>query len=794
MLIVQAFGLLPLVWLLLTPHSGFDPFWEAVYCLLGFFTTAQVCHGELARDRPPTRYLTEFYLWMSVGGMVGGLFNAIFSPLMFTWLLELPVAVVLAGLLRPTIAGGGWTETWIATTWPEVANWFNKVGDDIYNQFNKQPEAPPAVGAAPAPAPVVHHGPRGWLMGLTFDLLLVLLVTALAWVFIANGEGGWGWKSFYNLQHPDGIKLTLKENSMFYFFNKTLGKDLPDTVWWTERMAPLLMFGLPLLLAALMMSRPLRYGLTIAGVLLVLNLHEANANKEKVLAAERSYFGVLRVLRQNPKGDFGESHYLMHGTTHHGLNYQPGVEVPVFDVKGDPVLRKEGAPAKDQEKQYEMRPLERIATTYYHRLGPAGVVMEKLNWFNGQYGIVKKDKEGKEELDDQGRPKLEYRVNYRGTFNDYSADARLPAAVWGLGAAGPLAQLGAAMSEPPFATIGLGTGTMASYGRPFQHVVYYEIDDRIRQFSLRNSPYFTYVQEAIKRGVKLEIIMGDARLSMAEERLQPDTTYTWQDRAIMKSTSFPKRQHYYRAIVVDAFSSDAIPVHLITKEAIAMYMSKLIKHRNPVLVEKEPYVKDRYDGKGKYVLDAWGQRMPNFKRDNTRAAASVAAALGVLAGPAVPLAGAAQTVPQAQSVAAVKPGKTIDEGCHGGILCVHTSNRHVDLVKPVTDVAKKLELRWRVGKDHTDRRSQGKFELPVDRFLHIGHFGQEYVMIAEHISDLPPKTPRGEGSGPINPGLFWRSPQAPGNRVWTDDYSNLMSVFRWGRSERQEQEPPEEPD
>ena len=52
--------------------------------VLGFFTTTMVCHGELAKDRPSHKHLTEFYLMMSVGGMLGGLFNALLRPVIFT--------------------------------------------------------------------------------------------------------------------------------------------------------------------------------------------------------------------------------------------------------------------------------------------------------------------------------------------------------------------------------------------------------------------------------------------------------------------------------------------------------------------------------------------------------------------------------------------------------------------------------------------------------------------------------------------------------------------------------------
>jgi hypothetical protein len=66
-----------------------------------FFAAAMVCHGELARSRPSARHLTEFYLWMSVGGVLGGLFNAVLAPLIFRSVAEYPVAMVLACLLLP---------------------------------------------------------------------------------------------------------------------------------------------------------------------------------------------------------------------------------------------------------------------------------------------------------------------------------------------------------------------------------------------------------------------------------------------------------------------------------------------------------------------------------------------------------------------------------------------------------------------------------------------------------------------------------------------------------------------
>ncbi|MEO8876048.1 MAG: hypothetical protein ABI461_10705, partial [Polyangiaceae bacterium] len=72
--------------------------------LVTFFLAAMVCHGALAADRPPPDRLTEFYLWVSVGGVLGGIFNGIISPAIFHGLTEYPLAMVLACLCR-TVPG-----------------------------------------------------------------------------------------------------------------------------------------------------------------------------------------------------------------------------------------------------------------------------------------------------------------------------------------------------------------------------------------------------------------------------------------------------------------------------------------------------------------------------------------------------------------------------------------------------------------------------------------------------------------------------------------------------------------
>ena len=99
---------------------------------------------------------------------------------------------------------------------------------------------------------------------------------------------------------------------------------------------------------------------------------------------------------------------------------------------------------------------------------------------------------------------------------------------------------------PKVGVVGLGTGTMAAFGRPGATYRFYEINTAVLQLA---STRFTYLADS---RAKCEVVMGDARLSM--EREQPQG---------------------YDVIVLDAFSSDAIPVHLLTEQAFEIYEKHL---------------------------------------------------------------------------------------------------------------------------------------------------------------------------------------------------------------------------
>lgn len=620
-------------------RRGFSPIWPTIIALLAFFLTALVCHGELARDRPKPAHLTEFYLWMSVGGMLGGMFNGLVAPLLFTGVVEFPLAIVLGCLLRPRLKGEGWTDEFLSNSFPNLSASARQRGDELARSLQQSPPQ------------------TTYVLNYTLDIVIPLLLGLLTLFLLIFVTQNWVQRLIVAM----GFREQLS---------------------WTPTIYYLIVGFFPMVLCFLTFARPIRLGLGV-GAILAAHLGFQAAHDDRVLYADRSYFGVLRVRESDDQTGVYTS--LMHGTTHHGLNYR--------------------------ERKYR-----RMATTYYHQYGPAGMVMKQYNWFND--GFV------------GAGPKqwLEDMVKYK-------SDARMPASLVGLGIGnlGSSALPGAALvglwSEPPYATIGLGTGTMASYARPFQHCHYYEIDNQIRQLNLPTSgdPYFNYLMDAKARGAEVQVRMGDARLRMAF----PYGPYN-EEREREGAENGGGPDNFYHMMVVDAFSSDAIPVHLITKEAIEMYFQKL----------------------------------------------------------------------------------TPD-----GILCVHTSNRHVDLVPVVEAVARSIKTYGEEGlacyRAHDNAGNASIYGFP-------GHFTSEWVMLARSPKVLEKlTTPTGYEEKMLADqtkmwtryGLearaaeetarkdtytwkYWVRPQdmihadvrngklvfeafQPLRYPWTDDYSNVLSVFRW---------------
>ncbi len=601
MVLLQPFGIALMI---LFDMIHLETVWPAIsFNVIGFTLTTMVCHGELAKDRPSTRYLTDFYLMMSVGGMVGGILNALVAPL-FPWVFEFNLAIIAACLLRPNLPFGNWLDS--------LLSMFADKPADIHHRPGKGHKAVATNIAKSGPAPGVSYG---------LDVGVGIVVFAIA--FVVN----------------------------LLFAGRGSGRDV-------------LIFGyvFVFLIALAFFARGLRFGLAVAGIIFAYEIYSLQQESGSILHRARSFFGVIRVKLGHDEvklADKGIERYpyttLIHGHINHGMNYQKNVDEP--------------------EKDFS-----RLATTYYHRKGPAGIVMEKFNWFKDP-----------------------------NSNNSFWADSRMPAGIVAQGAFSalgtgimPFGELIEAWTEPPYATIGLGTGTMASYGRPFQHVHFYEIDDQIRRLSLpeagKGKNYFTYLQDAKDRGGNVQVLMGDAR-----QRMNLPYGNFHEAEVSPPPIPFGGPKNFYHMMVVDAFSSDAIPAHLLTKEAFLMYFEHLTKD---------------------------------------------------------------------------------------GILCVHTSNRFVDLPRVVADVAEACDMISYRGHDLAP-------DSDKDKSRNKGHFTSEWVMVARKATKDHPHDPQfrerdylkaltdppgykealrkqGRGNEP-----YWSIPTTHNGRyLWTDDYYNLLTILR----------------
>lgn len=104
--------------------------------------------------------------------------------------------------------------------------------------------------------------------------------------------------------------------------------------------------------------------------------------------------------------------------------------------------------------------------------------------------------------------------------------------------------------------IGLGAGVLAAYGQKHDIYRFYEINPLVIDLANGAHGFFSFLSDSQARAVTIEIIPGDARLSLEDERNRGEV-------------------QGYDILIVDAFSSDSIPVHLLTQEALELYLHHL---------------------------------------------------------------------------------------------------------------------------------------------------------------------------------------------------------------------------
>ena len=328
------------------------------------FVASVVCHRALALRRPHHTRLTEFYLLLSVGGVLGGAFNGLLAPVLFDDLLEYPIAIAIVCLARV------------------------------------------AIERRPDETTRAHRRDIAYGLGLAAVTLSLVKV----------GE------------------LTKASTS----------HALP----W--------LYALPILVALVWLSRPIRFAVALGGVLLVGTMHGGLSGN--TIHKERDFFGVLRV-RRDPSEKFL---VLLSGSSMHG--------------------------AQSLDPQTLHVPL-----MYYFASGPAGDAL------------------------------------------------------------GPLSSPGAASPGENVprrvGVIGLGVGSLAAYARSGDSWTFFELNPRVVDIAKR---YFSYLT-SVPPGTEVLVEEGDARLRL---RGGPATRFD--------------------VLVLDAFSSDAIPLHLLTREALAIYRRALV--------------------------------------------------------------------------------------------------------------------------------------------------------------------------------------------------------------------------
>ncbi|HUF60762.1 MAG TPA: fused MFS/spermidine synthase [Verrucomicrobiales bacterium] len=214
---------------------------------------------------------------------------------------------------------------------------------------------------------------------------------------------------------------------------------------------------------------------------------------------------------------------------------------------------------------------------------------------------------------------------------------------------GPLGQVFDEFREEltgPVAGVGLGAGAIAAYGGPGQEMTFYEIDPVVKRLA-SDQRYFSYIADSAAR---VHVALGDARLSLQ---------------------SAP--EDHYQLIVLDAYSSDAIPVHLLTREALQLYLRKLRR---------------------------------------------------------------------------------------GGLLAFHISNLHLNLRPVVATLGRDAGLVCLIQEDTDVSEEEGA----------AGKSPSQWAVMARAAPDLTPLMATGRWS---------RESGDPAARVWTDDYSSIVSVLKW---------------
>jgi len=517
-----------------------------------FFLLSLLMHGELAHDRPHPKHLTSYFLWISFGGVLGGLFNSLLAPLVFPQLYEYHIAIVIGCLLLPAASS------------------------DIGAKTDTEPE--PKSGGAP-------KADETWLLSRAQDFIIPVGMLAVAgglsaarnW---ARAETAFNWtaQAITNALSACGLNVTVTDDTVMLFA----------------------VFAPPCMLCFLFIDRPLRFGLCVLAVLFM--HHYRAANLQGVKATIRSYFGVMYIYEQEERlynepltgKTYTPQQYddlekpvgpvvrvptrtltLSHGTTTHGVQHMDNFHLPMIRD----TMRAFGAASPLEAMALVGGPLvwdhTKDPLTYYHRTGPVGDIFregfrrtrlprvgmvglgtgsvaayagagQKLTFFEIDKAVKDLIDRG-DELDPTLGQQLEAKRRRLAEVVRVSAAAGLPPDP---DTERKLADVEQVLAEPVRRVLQKGGKIDAVLAELDKLGVM--LSPTARKIIATANRGFTYVTDARKRGADVDIVLGDARLTLEEQAGRE-----------------------FDLLLIDAFSSDSIPTHLLTVEAVRMYRDRL---------------------------------------------------------------------------------------------------------------------------------------------------------------------------------------------------------------------------
>jgi hypothetical protein len=552
--------------------------------ILTFFSVALMCHYELARDRPSPQYLTEFFLLMSVGGVLGGIFNSLLAPILFTYPFEYKIVLLVACLLVPVLTDEEDTAKDDASKRtkppaPDLGNtgipdWLPVAGV-IANAAIVLMSLPLLYAQSPEPS---NEGEKFAIAPMALWVVGGLLLAGIASVGLIELYGrrkfkqsGLASQLWSQLPTPLKIALLVFVNPLAlpwatvaalrgtglvqvyldivvailvgvtYYFLRQLpgegwfnGNGFNGAGWFGKLVVKLvetlniaattvvavLISAVPVMLCFFFVDRPLRFALSVTAIL-AYSTYREEANT--AIYAERSFFGILKIQETE------RATYVHSQTNADEILRWPETNKPI--IGREFILRRltHGTTLHGTQFTYPDTPdgrlLSRDFWDDFKMISPSGMGWDSLVTAGviQTYDIRQEPLTYYHRTGPVGAMFTELRTRKNGTD-----------------------------STAPYAMIGLGTGSVSCYARRGQSLTFYEIDTAVKRLVADTDRFFTYVTDARNRGANLDIRLGDARLVLKRDT---DRKYT--------------------LLLVDAFSSDSIPVHLLTKEAVELYLDRL---------------------------------------------------------------------------------------------------------------------------------------------------------------------------------------------------------------------------